>query len=1141
MKSFSSKIVVLVVFVLIFSMLPISSFLNFSKAAEPTPVFTDSFENKLNTTSSLTSTYYKKTIKSSNEISYVKGKSGMAVHLDSLSSYVGYNNKYINPKAGTIRFYFKPDSNVYTFYNTRQPEWKNFETLEPAFSGIMLDSAEYSPDSEMSSFGTNISFSGDPNDKNISIIFTTWSASSWRDAAFTTKNDFVLSSDKFYDFAFTWSESEGTIKLYLDGKLKATAIFKTPVSNAEIFFLGQNPFKDYWPYGPHSLIGTYDELRIYNTALKDFGTSTPQETPTGTTIIKLVVGKSTFTVNGKSKTLDSPPVIKNGRTLLPIRPVIESLGGTVAWDSVARKVTIKLGSTTIELWIDKKNAKVNGVTKTLDVAPQIINGRTMVPVRFVSENLGAKVDWDDKTKTITITYSGGTVAGAVEKTFTSSGGELTLSDGTRLTVPAGAFATDTKVSIAPSNFGKDSKGVDISGMQNLKGEITLTFTVDKGLSKDNISIFGFDPNTESAFDVTNSYNSTTGLVTVKISPSTFTSDYQAHLLSSSLPNMTGLKERFKIFFEKTEEHTATKKDLLIPMPYYGQVGKGCWAAAASMLLRGYMGPLPHETMSKLMNYIKVSDKDFGINITQFTESLTRYLYVYTDGKAVAWKGFTDADHMKWEILRQLDLGRPVLLRYLKSGTNHVVLVIGYKDGGNSIIIHDPQDITPNGENGTMYTVMPWSWVEKHLFKPLLWAGQLIWVEAPVSSAKSLQTIECSGQDESKGNPFGYVTFYVTNPRISTDSNVTIATLQFKPSSTSGYIWQRAGDEVSNVSSQATKLSLKLPVWNAAFEDKTLTVETHISQGATKIYSNEKNISIGKASYNTVNEVIYILDIPLEQVRNFSIADASGNQKITIWVTLKDGTVEKDMFYIDAKLSLIPIVSSVDPTSGKVGDTITINGYGFGKTKSSKSRVTINGKNVDIVSWSDKEIKVKLTQDVGSGPVVVYTGEKYEYKSNDNVIFDGGGIPIGGKYKFEFTVPAWVGWKREWSALRLIRFNLIFKNGVITVDPEEEQNAYNYVKITSGKYDNQGNISFTFSYSKQDPPDSRMISGTVITNATFKGKFIQPKFGSTWTNFSGDVTGKMRQFQVTTDHKNIDDFDITVDFKGTEVMGTCLDY
>jgi len=178
--------------------------------------------------------------------------------------------------------------------------------------------------------------------------------------------------------------------------------------------------------------------------------------------------------------------------------------------------------------------------------------------------------------------------------------------------------------------------------------------------------------------------------------------------------------------------------------------------------------------------------------------------------------------------------------------------------------------------------------------------------------------------------------------------------------------------------------------------------------------------------------------------------------------------------------------------------------------------------------------VKLTQDVGSGPVVVYTGDKYEYKSNDEIIFDGEGISVDGKYGFEFTVTVWVPWEQAWSGVRGIRFNIILKNGTIMVDPEEKQDAYNYAKIISGKYDNQGNISFTFSYSRQDPPDSRMIRG-IVFNATFKGKFLDTG-PHAWIWFSGDVTGKMRQFQRTTDYNNTEDFDITVDFKGTEVGG-----
>ena len=127
------------------------------------------------------------------------------------------------------------------------------------------------------------------------------------------------------------------------------------------------------------------------------------------TVLVLQVGKSTFAVNGTSKILDSPPVIKNGRTLVPIRAIIEALGGSVGWDGTARKATVTLVSTSLELWIGKSAAAVNGKSALIDstnakVVPEIINGRTMLPLRFVAENLGATVGWDQSTQTITITY-----------------------------------------------------------------------------------------------------------------------------------------------------------------------------------------------------------------------------------------------------------------------------------------------------------------------------------------------------------------------------------------------------------------------------------------------------------------------------------------------------------------------------------------------------------------------------------------------------------------------------------------------------------------------------------------------------------------------------------------------------------------
>jgi hypothetical protein len=126
-------------------------------------------------------------------------------------------------------------------------------------------------------------------------------------------------------------------------------------------------------------------------------------------VIVLQIGKTSFTVNGVPSTLDSPPIIRNGRTLLPIRAVVESLGGTVGWEPSLKVVSITLGAHNLSLQIGSYKATVDGKVVQIDpdnpkVVPEIINGRTMLPLRFVTENLGCDVKWDGGTKTITITY-----------------------------------------------------------------------------------------------------------------------------------------------------------------------------------------------------------------------------------------------------------------------------------------------------------------------------------------------------------------------------------------------------------------------------------------------------------------------------------------------------------------------------------------------------------------------------------------------------------------------------------------------------------------------------------------------------------------------------------------------------------------
>ena len=113
-------------------------------------------------------------------------------------------------------------------------------------------------------------------------------------------------------------------------------------------------------------------------------------------VIKMQIGNKNIDVNGKTITNDAAPIIRNDRTLIPIRFITESLGGKVDWNGVTKEVTLNIDGKEIKMTVGKTLEKYG-------VAPVIIDGRTFVPVRFVADELGATVAWDDATKTVTIT------------------------------------------------------------------------------------------------------------------------------------------------------------------------------------------------------------------------------------------------------------------------------------------------------------------------------------------------------------------------------------------------------------------------------------------------------------------------------------------------------------------------------------------------------------------------------------------------------------------------------------------------------------------------------------------------------------------------------------------------------------------
>ncbi len=112
--------------------------------------------------------------------------------------------------------------------------------------------------------------------------------------------------------------------------------------------------------------------------------------------------KITVLLNNNEIEFDQPPIIHNDRTLVPVRAIFEALGATVAWDGTTNMVTAERNGTTIKIIIGDSYMYKNGESIYLDVPAMIVNERTLVPVRAISEAVGCIVDWDGDNKQVII-------------------------------------------------------------------------------------------------------------------------------------------------------------------------------------------------------------------------------------------------------------------------------------------------------------------------------------------------------------------------------------------------------------------------------------------------------------------------------------------------------------------------------------------------------------------------------------------------------------------------------------------------------------------------------------------------------------------------------------------------------------------
>ncbi len=223
------------------------------------------------------------------------------------------------------------------------------------------------------------------------------------------ENDIELSSEIFSGYLkLDWSQS----KKYKD--CKSFRIYKS----TDPLTFPSNPIADnitgfsYIDYSPIIPTCYYYVAPIVEDANPVISNIQPVEYDK--IVINFEVGYNLMTVNNLNKRIidlpvtdssnETKPLIIDNRVMVPARAIIEILGGSTDWNSKEEKITIGLKDKKIEMWVGEKEYKCNGSAKKMDVGVTIVNGRTMVPIRFVAESLGCDVDWLDNLNQVIITY-----------------------------------------------------------------------------------------------------------------------------------------------------------------------------------------------------------------------------------------------------------------------------------------------------------------------------------------------------------------------------------------------------------------------------------------------------------------------------------------------------------------------------------------------------------------------------------------------------------------------------------------------------------------------------------------------------------------------------------------------------------------
>lgn len=197
------------------------------------------------------------------------------------------------------------------------------------------------------------------------------------------------------------------------------------------------------------------------------------------------------TLDGRPLNFDQPAIMQDGRVMVPLRGIFESLGADVLFDSATRTIKATKGDRVVELALGSREAMINGQMSYLDVPASSIGGRTLVPLRFVSEALGAEVRWSPATRTVAMSSTGGEVSNTPMQPPQSTGTTAPTLSNVVHNARRGLNAGDTLVVTATGDPGAqasfDIMGVttDVPMRETSSGRYEGEFVVKRGMQVQN--------------------------------------------------------------------------------------------------------------------------------------------------------------------------------------------------------------------------------------------------------------------------------------------------------------------------------------------------------------------------------------------------------------------------------------------------------------------------------------------------------------------------------------------------------------------------------------------------------------------------------------------------------------------------------